>query len=69
VTDRGEVVAELRKPGSSAIETPYPALLRHAREGKARLGASNRPDLYAPLKPLLSGEEVRELLEEERGER
>ena len=68
VTDRGVVVAELRKPGT-ALETPYPGLVELARSGKARLGAANRADLYPALEPLLAEGEAAQLLDEERGER
>jgi antitoxin (DNA-binding transcriptional repressor) of toxin-antitoxin stability system len=68
VTDRGVVVAELRKPGAAA-DSPYPGLVELARQGRARLGAKNRPDLYPPLDPVLSEGEAAVLLEEERGER
>ena len=69
VTDRGEVVAELRKPGRSAEEAPYPALLDRARRGGVRIGADNRADLYPAMKPALSDGEAAELLDRERGDR
>ena len=55
ITDRGEVVAaELRQPGALAPgEVPYPKLVELATEGRARLGAPNRPELYPRLKPVL----------------
>jgi hypothetical protein len=68
VTDRGVVVAELRKPGT-VVESPYPELVELARRGKARLGAANRPDLYPSLDPALAEGEAARLLDEERGER
>lgn len=69
VTDRGEVVAELRQPGKSISEIPYPGLMELVRQGKARLGAPNRPDVYPRLPALLAEDEIAELLTEERGER
>lgn len=69
VTDRGEIVAELRKPGRSWDDIPYPALQELARRGGARLGAPNRPDLYPALPRLVADGEVERLLESERGER
>ena len=69
VTDRGEVVAELRQPASVPGTAAYPALIRHARAGKARIGAPNRPDLYPPLKPFLPPGAAKRLLDEERGNR
>ena len=69
VTDRGEVVAELRPPSRHAESTPYPRLEAAARQGLVRLGAANRPDLYPSLPPLMSREEALALLDEEREER
>ena len=68
VTDRGQVVAELRPPGPSAAELPYPGLLELARRGSARLGAENAPDLYPRLPPALPEGAALQLLTEERGE-
>lgn len=69
ITDRGEVVAELRQPVSVPGTAAYPGLVRHARAGKARIGAPNRPDLYPPMKPFLPPGTARRLLDEERGDR
>ena len=69
ITDRGEVVAELRQPASVPGTAAYPGLARHARAGKARLGAPNRPDLYPALKPFLPPGAGKRLLDEERGDR
>ena len=68
VTDRGQVIAELRPPGLRA-DLPYPALLEAIRQGRARLGLGNRPDLYPPLRPVLPAGAAGRLLAEERGER
>ncbi len=69
VTDRGEVVAELRRPGRYHEETPYPGLNELIRKGVVRPALPNDPSLYRPLGRLLSHEEVMRLLDEERGER
>ena len=69
ITDRGEVIAELRQPGRSASEVRYPALLLHARQGKALLGEPNRPDLYAANPRVAADGTTGRLLDEERGER
>lgn len=69
VTDRGVVVAELRKPGPRASDTRYPALVELARQGGVRLGSANRPDLYAALEPGLAEGSAVDLLDQERGER
>ena len=54
VTDRGTVVAEIRRPGRAHAEVPYPGLLQAAREGRARPGPANKRDLYPTLPPLLA---------------
>lgn len=47
ITDRGTVVAEMRPPLSdSRPESSYPGLELLVRQGRARRGAHNRPDLY-----------------------
>jgi antitoxin (DNA-binding transcriptional repressor) of toxin-antitoxin stability system len=69
VTDRGVVVAELRRPGPRTSDSEYPALVELARGGKARLGAENRPELYPALEPALTEGTALDLLDEERGER
>jgi len=68
VTDRGEVVAELRQP-SPRVALPYPALLEVVRQGRARVGLPNGPDLYPALGPVMPPGTATKLLDEERGER
>jgi antitoxin (DNA-binding transcriptional repressor) of toxin-antitoxin stability system len=69
ITDRGEVIAELRQSGQEALtETPYSQLVQYAREGKARLGLKNRLDLYSPVTKVLSKRAITKLLDDERGE-
>jgi antitoxin (DNA-binding transcriptional repressor) of toxin-antitoxin stability system len=68
VTDRGEVVAELRQP-SPRVAVAYPGLLEVVRQGRARLGLPNRPDLYPALGPVMPTGSAAKLLDEERGER
>lgn len=49
VTDRGRVVAQLRGPGPTPEEFPFPGLLKAAAEGRVRLGVYPIPkDLYGP---------------------
>ena len=69
VTDRGTVVAELRQPVNVPGTAAYPGLIRHARAGKARIGAPNRGELYPSTKPFLAPGAPQRLLDEERGER
>ena len=70
VTDRGEVVAELRQPlrGEGSVE-PYPGLARLAREGRLRPGSGNSRDLYPVLARRAPEGTAARLLEEERGGR
>ncbi len=69
VTDRGEVVAELRPPAAEG-ESPSPSsgLAELARRGILKPGEPKRPGLYPRLQPLLSGTTAAELLDQERGE-
>lgn len=69
VTDRDKVVAELRQPANLPGASTYPALARHARAGRARIGAPNRPELYPTMKPLLPPGTGGRLLDEERSGR
>ena len=68
VTDRGEVVAELRQPVNVPGTAAYPGLVRHARAGRARIGAPNRDVLYPSVKPFLPPGSGKRLLDETRGE-
>lgn len=70
VTDRGQVVAELRPPGAGVegIER-YPGLAEMARQGLVTLGAPNRADLYPMLEACVPAGTAAQLLDEERGER
>ena len=68
VTDRGEVIAELRQPRQYQEETPYPGLNELIRKGVVSQALPNDPSLYRPLGRLLSHEEVMRLLDDERGE-
>lgn len=69
VTDRGQVVAELRQPVSTFENAAYPGLVRHARAGRARLGAPNSPALYPRVTPPLPSGSAAQLLDAEREER
>jgi antitoxin (DNA-binding transcriptional repressor) of toxin-antitoxin stability system len=68
VTDRGQVIAEVRQPLPRAA-APYPRLLEAIGSGRARLGQPNRPDVYGtPATALPAGSAAR-LLDEGREER
>lgn len=70
VTDRGEVVAELRPPGGPPAPPGIPpGLLELARRGLATLGGPNRPDLYPRMPQLVPPGTVQQLLDEQRKER
>jgi antitoxin (DNA-binding transcriptional repressor) of toxin-antitoxin stability system len=68
VTDRGDVVAELRQPTPRAA-LPYPGLLEAVTRGRVRMGRPNRPDLYPPMGASTPAGTAERLLDEERGER
>jgi antitoxin (DNA-binding transcriptional repressor) of toxin-antitoxin stability system len=68
VTDRGEVIAELRRPGRPA-DVAHPALIEALRSGRARLGSANRPDIYTPLDPVFPAGAAKRLLDDDRDNR
>jgi antitoxin (DNA-binding transcriptional repressor) of toxin-antitoxin stability system len=70
VTDRGEVVAELRPPMPPEARGPvHPGICALARRGILTPGSPGSPALYPRLAPLLSPGSVEELLDAEREER
>jgi antitoxin (DNA-binding transcriptional repressor) of toxin-antitoxin stability system len=70
VTDRGQVVAELRQPAPPGARAElHPGLAALARRGALTLGAPNDPELYPSLAPLAPAGAAARLLDEERGER
>jgi antitoxin (DNA-binding transcriptional repressor) of toxin-antitoxin stability system len=71
VTDRGEVVAELRAPEPvSELERKYPKLAEMARQGRVRLPLKpNRPGIYTRLPSITPPGTAARLLDEERGDR
>lgn len=70
VTDRGEVVAELRQPGQATLGIDIePGLLELANRGLLRLGGPNSPELYPSMPPALRALTAAELLNAERGDR
>lgn len=70
VTDRGEVVAEIRRPGQASQGPEVePGLLDLVNRGLLRLGAPNSSDLYPDLPPALRATTSATLLDAERGDR
>ncbi|MDQ7859281.1 MAG: type II toxin-antitoxin system prevent-host-death family antitoxin [Armatimonadota bacterium] len=70
VTDRGQVVAELRAPGHVPAGTKVdPAVARLVNRGLLNLGASNTARVYPPLPRLLRATTAAKLLRAERGAR
>jgi len=72
VTDRGEVVAELRSPVEQENELlrKYPGLAEMARKGLVRLPTRpHRPGLYPRLTSVTPPGTAARLLDEERGDR
>lgn len=68
ITDRGEVIAELKQP-TPRIGLAYPGLLEAIRQGRARIGAPNQRYEYRVMKPVAPPGTAARLLDEERGER
>jgi hypothetical protein len=63
-------VDERRAPVTyDELVTKYPRLVELARQGRARLGTLNRPELYERMPPALRGITSAELLDQDRGER
>jgi antitoxin (DNA-binding transcriptional repressor) of toxin-antitoxin stability system len=70
VTDRGQVVAELRAPGQVASGTNVdPAVARLVNRDLLILGARNTGRVYPSLSRLLRSTSAAKLLEAERGTR
>lgn len=71
VTDRGEVVAELRAPeAASELEKRYPVLAEMARKGLVRLPRKpNGPGAYPLLPSVTPPGTAAKLLDEIRGDR
>ena len=70
VTDRGQVVAELRPPAVAPSDLSDRAgLAGLAQKGLLTLGAPNEPRLYPVMPSRLPAGRVQRLLEEERAER
>jgi antitoxin (DNA-binding transcriptional repressor) of toxin-antitoxin stability system len=70
VTDRGEVVAELRQVDSNTLRNQMPPELAGlVNRGLVSLGAENGVDVYPRMKRIPGGPSVLKLLEEERSER
>lgn len=70
VTDRGQVIAELRQPTfhASGMDTPASRLSSLAEGGKVRLGLPNSPSAYGEPRLRLSTQSVREALDWARGD-
>lgn len=70
VTDRGEVVAELRSADAAALQDLVePGLAELARKGLLFIGRRNEPGIYPELPRILTPGRLSELLEEERESR
>lgn len=68
VTDRGQVVGELRPTGlPRGLPEPHPGLSLLAKRGSLKLGAPNDPGLYPRLPQALPPGTVERLLDAERG--
>ncbi len=70
VTDRGQVIAELRQPTlhALAMDTATSRLSQLAESGRVRLGLPNSPGAYGEPRLRLPAQSVREALDWARGE-
>ena len=68
VTDRGEVVAELRQPSQISEDSSYPLLMDLVRQGKARVGQPNDSRLYTSRGPVRPAGTALRLINAERDE-
>ena len=69
VTDRGEVVAEIARPGQTVDPTIPPGLAALAKRGVATIGIRGGADLYVRLPRRRPGRHrAADLLHEERGD-
>jgi antitoxin (DNA-binding transcriptional repressor) of toxin-antitoxin stability system len=69
VTDRGRVVAELRKPSLGAVTNPVEAELeRMVAAGELSRGLPNDPSVYRMPKARVRRTTSKELLEQDRSE-
>ncbi len=70
VTDRGEVIAEIRPSGASGQAEPARiSLAKLRRAGLATIGRPNERRLYPALPRIVRKGRTQELLDEERGAR
>lgn len=70
ITDRGQVVAELRPPNANIAGTTVDAALAQlVNRGLLSLGAANTPRAYPHLPRVLRSTTSAELLDAERGRR
>jgi antitoxin (DNA-binding transcriptional repressor) of toxin-antitoxin stability system len=69
VTDRGQVIAELRQPTLPALADSAAARLSQLAEGgKVRLGLANSPGAYGEARVRISAQSVQEALDWARGD-
>lgn len=69
LTDRGEVIAEIRRADQSIVASEVdPGLAALTGRNGVLIGAANEPGLYPRLKRLMTAPSSLELLAAERGE-
>jgi antitoxin (DNA-binding transcriptional repressor) of toxin-antitoxin stability system len=69
ITDRGEVIAELRQPTLRRTRSAEAGIEELARQGKARIGLPNDASAYPRLERVLPSGTAARLLDAERAER
>ena len=69
ITDRGQVIAELRQPVADGLDGALPVALTMLIREHVSVGLPNTPEAY-PIQPLRAPEgTARQLIDELRGER
>jgi antitoxin (DNA-binding transcriptional repressor) of toxin-antitoxin stability system len=70
ITDRGEVIAEIGPPGSHNERPDIPpGLMAMARQGLATIGLPNDPSVYKKFRRVLKPGRLKEIIDEDRGDR
>ena len=69
ITDRGEVIAEIRQPTAYPADSSFPSgLAAMVREGTVQVGLPNAAEAYPPLPRRVAEGTAAQLLNELRGE-
>jgi antitoxin (DNA-binding transcriptional repressor) of toxin-antitoxin stability system len=68
VTDRGQVIAELREPAAYPEQSVPPGLAAMVRDNALQVGLPNTADAYPPQPPRVADGTAAQVIDELRGE-